>query len=858
MVAAHPIIAPRFSADGNRLYSVAGTGYELFDLPSRIRLASASLPFSAQWPGAAAADGFYAATAGFFGDIWRVDDSGVAVEVVPNANMGLLPDGLYHAGGEVWARPLAFWNPDCIGKVAGNALTRYNVNFNASMVFEDSDGGAVAIGGADSGPGFMIGPAGSNGVLVATTSYGSTSGAAFGFDNGHGAYVVRQGDTLFLVDKLTLLVTAHSVVASAANIEDSFANIRAGASSFWNASYEYSSTDLSLLQTIDRFDWDISHTGADPSTELTQLLYEPVNTAMVSFTTVATQPGVILRYVDRVNNAGTTLGAIVDAMCDSAGLTDRDVSSLYAITVAGYSWTRGDVKSQMEPLLDIHDVDARPHDFSIQFLPRGSAASGTILTADLARNGDSPRYTVPIVQDTDLPVLIRVNFADTGFDQQPNNVLSPLPTDAVDSQRDVVIDLSTCAASSTEAQQLSDRYMRRQWTSKDTVQASLTEQQLALEPGDVTTLSLDGVAWNAKLEKVTVSGTRFDCTFRRDEAAVAVVNSATVGPVMDGGVVETIHIPGPIKGFIVDAPYRSDDDADIRPLLYAGAGVYAGLPYPGAVVYERTGVGDTAAYDQLFDTLGTGATWGTCNGTLPNVPSPWLWDRGNSLNIALQSGTLTSVAEADIDADPSLNLLIVGRPGAWEYVNFTTATLQGDGSWTLSGFKRGRRGTEWACAGHTAGEVVLMASSVKPEEMGSDDIGAPLSFKAQSIGRALDAATAIDVSPYTGASLKPYAPARIDWSTDGTDMTGTITRRTRTGGAWVGGSTIPLGENSEAYEVDIYHGGVLKRTITVSGSNVFVYSGTQVTDDGNTVGVAPACNVYQLSDAVGRGFALAA
>jgi hypothetical protein len=537
--------------------------------------------------------------------------------------------------------------------------------------------------------------------------------------------------------------------------------------------------------------------------------------------------------------------------------SDRD-TSLLTQYVAGYSWTRGDVKSQMEPLIDIHDVDARPHDFSIQFLPRGTAPSGTILTADFARNGSSPRSVVPIPQDTDLPVLLRVNFADTGFDQQPNNVLSPLPTDSVDSQRDVVIDLSTCAASATEAQQLSDRYMRRQWTSKDTVQASLTEQQLAMEPGDVTTLSLDGVAWNAKLEKVTVAGTRYDCTFRRDEAAVAVVNSATVGPVMQGGSTETIQIPGPIKGFIVDAPFRSDDDADIRPLLYAGAGVYAALPYPGAVVYERTGVGATAAYDQLFDTLGTGATWGTCNGTLPNVPSPWLWDRGNSLNITLQSGTLTAVTEADIDADPSLNLFLIGRPGAWEYVNVTTPTLQGDGSWNLSGFKRGRRGTEWACAGHTTGEVVLLAIALKPEEMGSDDIGATLSFKAQAIGRILDVAPAIDVAPYMAETLMPYAPASLAWSTDGTDMTGTITRRTRTGGAWVGGSTIPLGEASEAYEVDIYHGGVLKRTIAVSGTNVFTYTGAQIAADGNSVGVAPACHVYQMSDAVGRGFALAA
>jgi hypothetical protein len=142
--------------------------------------------------------------------------------------------------------------------------------------------------------------------------------------------------------------------------------------------------------------------------------------------------------------------------------------------------------------------------------------------------------------------------------------------------------------------------------------------------------------------------------------------------------------------------------------------------------------------------------------------------------------------------------------------------------------------------------------------MGTDQVGGSLSFKAQAIGRSLDSAAAIDIAPYTGATLKPYAPARIKWTTDGTDMFGEIIRRTRVGGAWSGGSTIPLSENSEAYEIDIYNGSNFKRTISVSGTNLFTYTGAEISGDGNTVGIPPPANAYQLSDAVGRGFALAA
>lgn len=620
--------------------------------------------------------------------------------------------------------------------------------------------------------------------------------------------------------------------------------------SFWSSFSEISLADGSTLRTLDPSDWLAENTDG-------QDFFDSVNDAIWDNGQFETHQ--TIRFLDRVANAGVTLAAVTDAICIEHGLTDRDTSALTQV-VPGYSWTRADGKSKLEPVLDIHDVDARPHDFTIEFRPRGSAPSGaTILTQDFAKAGDdSARYKDTIVQDTDLPRVLRVNFADTGFDQEENNVVSLFPAGAVDSQRDVVIDLTTYASSVDQAQQLADRYMRRQWNSKDSLALSLTAQERAIEPGDVRTLSIDGTLWTAMFDKATIVGGRTDWTVKRDESSVAAINSSTTGPVMGARDPDTIAITAPTRGFVIDAPLREDSDADARPLLYSGAGSYADLAFPGAVIFEATGAGTSRAYDQLFATIHGGATWGLCNGTLAGVPSPWLWDRGNTLNVTLQSGTLTSCSEADIDADPTLNLLLVGRQGSWEYLNFTTATLNGDGSYTLSGFKRGRRGTEGATGAHAAGEAFVLAAALEADEMGLDDVGASLSFKEQSLGRALSLASAIDVAPYSGATLKPYAPARIKWSTDGTDMVGEIVRRTRIGGAWIGGTTIPLSEASEAYEVDIYHGSTFKRTIAVSGTNLFTYAGTDIAADGNTVGVAPVANAFQMSDAVGRGFALAA
>ena len=77
------------------------------------------------------------------------------------------------------------------------------------------------------------------------------------------------------------------------------------------------------------------------------------------------------------------------------------------------------------------------------------------------------------------------------------------------------------------------------------------------------------------------------------------------------------------------------------------------------------------------------------------------------------------------------------------------------------------------------------------------------------------------------------------------------------GGLW-NGSTISLGETSEAYEVEIYNGVTLKRTISVSGTNTFTYTAAMAAADGITLPTPPTILAYQMSSTVGRGFALAA
>jgi hypothetical protein len=104
------------------------------------------------------------------------------------------------------------------------------------------------------------------------------------------------------------------------------------------------------------------------------------------------------------------------------------------------------------------------------------------------------------------------------------------------------------------------------------------------------------------------------------------------------------------------------------------------------------------------------------------------------------------------------------------------------------------------------------------------------------------------------ASLKPLAPVHIAGSRDGSDnLTITWIRRTREHQEWRDLVDVPLGETTEAYEIDILNGSTVVRTLTASAQTV-AYSAAQQTTDFGSPQASVTVNVYQMSETVGRGF----
>lgn len=182
-----------------------------------------------------------------------------------------------------------------------------------------------------------------------------------------------------------------------------------------------------------------------------------------------------------------------------------------------------------------------------------------------------------------------------------------------------------------------------------------------------------------------------------------------------------------------------------------------------------------------------------------------------------------------------------------------------------------RRGTEWATAGHAAGEhvILLTEQTLSRVNLPDSDLGTTRFYRGVTLGGLLSESVERSLV-LKGRALMPYAPVDLRGTRGGSPLDWSLSwkRRTRLGGAWKDAIDVPLGEVSEAYEVDILNGSSVVRTLTADvsaagsvvtpASRTAVYTNAdQITDFG-----AEQANlnirVYQLSATLGRGFPAAA
>ena len=554
--------------------------------------------------------------------------------------------------------------------------------------------------------------------------------------------------------------------------------------------------------------------------------------------------------------AAVTIGSIVADLCGRGNLAadQYDVTGLTE-NVTGYLLNAvTDAKSAIQPLQTFGFFDAVETGGKILFPLRGRAAVATLAASDLgARDGgaQTSSMTVQRMQEVELPRKVRVKYSDVANAYQDGLQASPerpgRSINITDLAMPIVMDAN-------KAIQIACIVQDAAWIAREKQTFSLTSAWLDLiKPGDAVNVPIDGVTKRVRVLAIDYQFPGIlNLQAERDEGDV--YTSSAVGISPNTREPPAVTVTSPTAVVLADLPaLTSDMNLDAGYL----AAVYGLLPsWRGSEIYRSVDGG--ASYMDLL-AAARASVVGITTTALGDWPEHRQIDQTNSVTVSMLAGAPAGTSLALMLNGN--NLAAIGDNGRWEVVQFKNATLNGDGSYTLSSYFRGLNGTEWAASLHAVGDkFILLTGNLYRVANPVASINVPQKIKAVTNGTVLQNAAATNITPQ-GVNLKPLAPICL---AGGRDADGNVlikwVRRDRLATDMVAGSDVPLSESTEVYDIEIYGASTYStvvRTITSNTQNV-EYSAAEQAADFGSPRAAIYVRVYQRSASVGRGYAATA
>lgn len=574
------------------------------------------------------------------------------------------------------------------------------------------------------------------------------------------------------------------------------------------------------------------------------------------------------RFFLNIGVGGTVpLSTVVSDLCLACGLAaaDFDVSELAGDLVRGFITTPETARNPINHLSGVYFFDVVESENKLVFRKRGRTPVAAVPYANLLRLGEGVALQPSRQQAWEIPRAVTVRYPDIDTAHQQGTQRygrsqNPVPVRVVQSVGELNID-TRLTLNADEAKTVAKRQLLTRWAERDTYsEVGLSPEYLALEPADVILLGMaDGV--NTVRLRVDAVEVGADYSLRLN----GVVEDGTLFAVTataDGGSgYERPSLPGlyAVQPQLFDLPLLRDQDdtGGTGMLVYLAAGTFPGQTFSGAqYLISTTPTSDFAA---LGSPVRTGAAWGVAENALGDVLDAGITDNDNSLIITMAGGgdqLVTATRDQVLaGANPAA---LVNSDGEAEIIQYTTVTPLGFDRYQLDGLLRGRRGSDWATGRHNRGDrfLLLTTAALSLAQLDLSALNSARYVKSMGLFDVLDFQPAYRAT-FSGTAEKPYAPAHIEGARDGSDnLTVTWLRRSRIGGEWTDPEAVPLGEETEAYSVDVIDGGgAVLRTIAGLTTAEATYSAAEQAADGLTPGDAVTVRVYQISATVGRGYA---
>jgi len=541
----------------------------------------------------------------------------------------------------------------------------------------------------------------------------------------------------------------------------------------------------------------------------------------------------------------SSLAAIISDLCARAGLqsTDIDVSNITDQVDGFFISDQQTYRDSIEALQQAYFFDVVESDNVLEFVPRGGNSVVSISEDTLVPPSGKKSYevfTVTRLQEIELPKRVNVVYMNRLSNYQSSTQYSQ--REVTSSLEVVTLDLPIVCDDQL-GKNIADITLFSQWMGRTGYQFSLPVQYAQLEPTDVITVTVSGVAHRMRIISTYMSAS----TTLQVQAIAEDLSTFDfyAAPGNSTNLLQPTNTVSTTTLDFLDIAAFPGDDPTTGILRMAATGLSSG--WTGAALYRSDDGG--ANYGQIL-TFTSAASIGTAQNALASGPTA-VFDYTNTLTILFINSDSQLQSVSELAVLNGANAALLGS----EIIQFTTATLISPGQYTLSGLLRGRLGTEWAVGSHVSGEnFVLLDGTIAKQTMANSLIGKLRQYKPVTFGSSLTSAVEQDFT-YTAVSLKPYSPVQINGSRDGSgNLTINWFRRTRVDGNWEDNVDVPLNETSEAYEIDIMNGSAVARTITGLANSTASYTAAQQIADFGSVQSSIVLNIYQLSSVVGRGY----
>lgn len=532
------------------------------------------------------------------------------------------------------------------------------------------------------------------------------------------------------------------------------------------------------------------------------------------------------------------LDGLLIEMLGDAGIADCDTGAL-GEGPDGYVVDRPmSPRAAIEPLAAAFAFEAAADGATLRFQSRGGPPVVELHEDDLVAPDRGGPARLVRAQETELPNDLSLGFTDLNLDYRRAAVMSRRLVGG--SAKTAHADLAGIMEREA-AERRANIWLQDLWAGREQSEFALPPSRLKLMPGDVMGLTLDGRRRLVEVREL-VEGAERKITARSIDPevfAVPLPAAQRQTPAMPTAV-------GPAEVVVLDLPTLPADETAV--LLRAAA---TADPWPGPVALWRSF--DGVAFERVAVAMAP-ATIGETLDPVPAGPTA-RFDRGAKFRVQLIRGSLASVSDTALFAGAN-SAALVQPDGSAEIIQFANAELIGERCYELSRLLRGQAGSEWAIGAPLAAGARFVMLDENPVVLarGIDLLGRTMELRVVAADRSYADPTAVTltVTPQATA-LRPLAPVHLRARRGESGIVLSWIRRTRRDGDSWAAVDVPLGEDAEAYAIDILSGSEVVRSLSASQPSVLYPAVDELADFG-AAQAALAVRVAQLSAIVGRGF----